>query len=47
MANAAFKKKTIFISELEVNLRKKLVKFYIWSTALYGAEIWYRKLDLN
>jgi hypothetical protein len=28
---------TIFTSKLEVNLRKKLVK-YIWSTALYGAE---------
>jgi len=38
MANAAFKKKTLFASQLEVNLRKKLVKFYIWSTALYGAK---------
>jgi hypothetical protein len=31
MAIAAFKKKTLFISELDLNLRKKLAKFYIWS----------------
>jgi len=29
-----------FTSELDLNLRKKLVKCYICSTALYGAEIW-------
>ena len=39
MANAAFnKKKTVFTSKLELNLRKKLVKCYIWSMALYGGE---------
>jgi len=39
MAKAAFnKKKTLFISTLDLNLRKKLVKCYIWSMALYGAE---------
>jgi hypothetical protein len=38
MAKAAFNKKTLFISKLDLNLRKKLVKSYIWSTALYGAE---------
>jgi hypothetical protein len=27
-----------FTSKLDLNLRKKLVKFYIWSVALYGAE---------
>jgi hypothetical protein len=38
MAKAAFKKKkTIFTSKLDLHLRKKLVKCYIWSMALYGA----------
>jgi len=25
---------------LDLNLRKKLVKFYIWSIAVYGANTW-------
>jgi hypothetical protein len=38
MAKAAFnKKETFFTSKLDLNLRKKLVKCYIWSMALYGA----------
>ena len=38
---AAFnKKKTLFTSKLDLHLRKKLVKCYIWSMALYGAETW-------
>jgi hypothetical protein len=47
MAKAAFNKKTtLFKSTLDLNLRKKLVKCYIWSTALYGAETWtLRKVD--
>jgi hypothetical protein len=47
MAKAAFnKKKPLFTSKLDLNLRKKLVKCYIWSTALYGAEMWtLRKID--
>jgi len=37
MAKATFnKKKTLFTSKLVLNLRKKLVKCYIWSMALYG-----------
>jgi len=37
-AKAAFsKKKTFFTSKLDLNLRKKLVKCYIWSMALNGA----------
>jgi len=41
MAKAAFsKKKTLFTSKLDLNLRKKLIKCYIWSIALYGAETW-------
>jgi hypothetical protein len=34
MAKAAFnKKKTLFTSKLDLELRKKLVKCYIWSGA--------------
>jgi len=41
MAKAAFnKKKNLFTSKLDVNLRKKLIKSYVWSIALYGAETW-------
>ena len=41
MAKAAFnKKKTLFASKLDLNLRTKPVKCYIWSMALYGAETW-------
>ena len=32
--------KAHFTSKLDLNLRKKFVKCNIWSTALYGAEIW-------
>jgi hypothetical protein len=41
MANAAFnKKKVLLTSKMDLELRKKLVICYIWSTALqvYGAE---------
>jgi hypothetical protein len=40
MAKAAFNKKTLFTRKLDVNFRKELVKHYIWSMALYGAETW-------
>jgi hypothetical protein len=41
MVKAEFnKKKTHFTSKLDLNLRKKLVKCYIWITALNGAETW-------
>jgi hypothetical protein len=41
MAKAAFsRRKTLFTSKLDLNLRKKLVKCYIWSMDLYGAETW-------
>jgi hypothetical protein len=44
---AAFNKtKTLFTGKLDLNLRKKLVKCYIWSIALYGAQTWtLRKVD--
>jgi hypothetical protein len=41
MAKAAFnKKRTLFTSTLDLELGKKLVKCYVWSIALYGAETW-------
>jgi len=41
IAKVAFnKKKNLFISKLDLNLRKKLVKCYISSMAVYGAETW-------
>ena len=41
MAKAAFnKKKALFTSSLDLELRKKLVKCYIWSITLYGVETW-------
>jgi hypothetical protein len=41
MAKAALnKKRALFASKMAVELRKKLVKYYVWNTALYGAETW-------
>ena len=41
MAKAAFnKKRALFTSTLDLELRKELVKCYICSIALYGAETW-------
>jgi hypothetical protein len=41
MAKAAFnKKRTLFTSTLDLELRKKLVNCYVWSIVLYGAENW-------
>jgi len=41
MTKAAFnEEKNLFTSTLDLNLRKKLVKCYIWNLALYGAETW-------
>jgi hypothetical protein len=31
---------TLFTSKMDLELKKKLVKWYIWSIALYGAETW-------
>ena len=41
MAKAAFsKKKALFTRKLDLNLRKKLIKCYIWNMVLSGAETW-------
>jgi hypothetical protein len=34
------KNRALFTSTLDLELRKKLVKCYIWSIALYGDETW-------
>jgi hypothetical protein len=41
VAKATFKKKrALYTSTLDLELRRKIVKCYIWSIALYGAETW-------
>jgi hypothetical protein len=41
ISKAAFnKKRALFTSTLVLELRKKVVKCYFWSIALYGAETW-------
>jgi hypothetical protein len=47
IAKAAFnRKKTLFTRKLDLEIRKKLVKRYVCSITVYGAEIWIlRKLD--
>jgi hypothetical protein len=32
--------KTLLTSKLDFNLSKKLVRYYLWSIAFYGAESW-------
>jgi len=40
------RRRRLFTSKLDLNLRKKLVKCYIWSIASYGAETWtLRRVD--
>ena len=34
------RRRIFFASTLDLDLRKKLVKCYTWSMALYGAETW-------
>jgi hypothetical protein len=41
MAKVAFnKKRALFTSTLDLELRKKPVKCYVWSITLCGAETW-------
>jgi hypothetical protein len=41
VAKVAFnKKRALFTSNMDLELRKELVKCYFWSIALYGAETW-------
>ena len=34
------RKRSIFCGPLEKELSKRLVKYFVWSVALYGAETW-------
>jgi hypothetical protein len=34
------RKKTLFTSKMDLNLRKKIVNCYTWSTTLHGTENW-------
>jgi hypothetical protein len=39
-------RRRLFNSKLDLNFRKKLIKCYMWSIALYGGETWtLRKVD--
>ena len=41
MAKAGFhRQNTFFTCKLDLNVRKKLLKRYIWSIPVYGAEAW-------
>jgi hypothetical protein len=41
MAKAALnRKRTLFTSTMDLEMRKKVVKCYVWTIALYGAETW-------
>ena len=40
MKAAFHKKKALFTWKMELNLRRKLLKCYSWSTVVYGAKIW-------
>jgi hypothetical protein len=47
MVKAIFnKKRALFTSKIDLELRKKLLKCYIWCIALYCAETWtFRAVD--
>jgi hypothetical protein len=46
MAKAALnKKRALFASKMDLELKKKLAKRYILSVALYGAETWTLRPD--
>ena len=49
IAKEAFNRKiSLLTSKLNIELRKELVRCYVWSIALYGSEIWtLRKLERN
>ena len=41
MAKEAFlAKRSLLISNIGLNLRKKFLRVYVWSIALYGSETW-------
>ena len=41
IAKEAINRKTsLLISKLKIGPKEKLVRYYVWSIALYGSEIW-------
>jgi hypothetical protein len=38
--SAVNRTKSLLTSKLDLSIKKKLMKFYIWSIAVYGAETW-------
>jgi hypothetical protein len=34
------RKISLFTSKLNIEIRKKLIRYYVWSIALYGSETW-------
>ena len=49
IAKEAFNRKmSLLTSKLNIELKKKLVRYYVWSIALYGSVTWtLRKLELK
>jgi len=48
VAEVAFKKrKAVFPSKWDLNLRKKLEKLYVWCLASYGAETWILQMHVE
>ena len=47
IAKEAFNRKiSLLTSKLNIELKKKLIRYYVWSTALYGSDTWtLRKLE--
>ena len=47
IASETFNRKiSLLKNKLNIELKKKLVRCYVWSTALYGSETWtLRKLE--
>jgi hypothetical protein len=48
MAKKVLKKISLLTSKLNIELRKTMVRCYVWSIALYSSETWtLRKLERN
>jgi hypothetical protein len=48
MTKAAFNKRTVFTSKLDLNIKEETDKMLHFNTAMYGAETWtLRKADLS
>ena len=48
IAKEAFNRKmSLLTNKLDIELKKKLVRCYVWNIAFYGSEIWTRKKKLS